>query len=123
MITFSNPRVEAVIENYPLGGSKRGPMKFWFERHPKRGQRICRQSTGKVKTATFALMGAIVDGSDGKTYVIQCNYSGFITVYASDFMCAPVIEDKRGHLGHTAFPDDSRFDELMTLIRQAQGLV
>lgn len=87
MISFSNPRTEAVFPDWPLGGAKRGECKFWVEFNPKRGYRFCRVTTGKPKTATFGGKGVIVDGSDGRTYLIQFAGSfDFISVKSSDFM-------------------------------------
>jgi hypothetical protein len=89
MITFSNPRLSATFSDWPLGGNKRGECKFWIETHPKRGHRFVRQTTGKPKTATYGGRGAIVDGSDGRTYLIQYAgaFVGFIKVWCHDFMC------------------------------------
>ena len=87
MVTFTNPRQEAIFSDWPLGGTKRGTIKFWIEEHPKRGYRFCRITTGKPKTATYGGKGAIVTGSDGRTYLIQ--FAGafdFISVKTHDFM-------------------------------------
>src|SRR5258708_1693573 len=88
MITFANPRLHAEFTDWPLGGSKRGSCKFWIE-HGRRGWRAGRQTTGKPKYHTYSGQAAIVDGSNGRTYLLQVAAGyGFISVYASDFMCA-----------------------------------
>jgi len=70
-----------------LGGSKRGTCKFWVEHNPKKGYRFCRVTTGKPKTATYGGRGAIVDGSDGRTYLIQfAGVYDFISVRTHDFL-------------------------------------
>lgn len=87
MIKFSNPRLQARIENYPLGGSKRGLCVFSVEYRRVKGYRFSRVTTGKPKTTTYGGKGAIVDGSDGRTYCIQHTACGsFINVWRSDFM-------------------------------------
>lgn len=87
-ITFSNPRLVAVIEDYPLGGSKRGRCTFEIEQG-KRGYRAKRTTTGKPKFATYAGKAAIVDGSDGRTYVLQhATPYDFIHIMRHDFMDA-----------------------------------
>lgn len=86
MITFSNPRSFATFPDWPLGGNKRGECKFWIESSPKKGHRFVRQTTGKPKTATYGGKGAIVDGSDGRTYLIQyCGSFPGIVIHSSDF--------------------------------------
>jgi hypothetical protein len=124
-VTFSNPRILAEFNDWHLGGSKRGTMKFSIEFNQKRGYRFVRQSidptTGKPskpKTETYGGKGAIVDGSDGKTYLIQfAGIYDFITIRRHDFMCAdPAI------IGgdHAVFPDkDERFPRLALLIKRA----
>lgn len=89
MITFSNPRTSATFPDWPLGLHKRGECKFWIETQPKRGHRFVRQTTGRPKMTSYGGKGVIVDGSDGRTYLIQYAgaYSGFIKIWASDFMC------------------------------------
>lgn len=89
MITFSNPRTVAEFPDWPMGGNKRGPCKFWVEWHAKRGWRVGRQTTGKPKFHTYSGQAAIVDGSDGRTYILQVAAGyGFIKVSRSDFMDA-----------------------------------
>lgn len=118
MITFSNPRLDTTIEDYPTGLGKRGPCRFWFESKAKKGHRICRQTTGKVKTATFGDKGCIVDGSDGRTYILQfAGQFDFINVMRSDFMRAG--DEVTGKIGGGIFPEDTRYEELKALILEA----
>lgn len=65
MKTYSNPRTEAVIENWP-SGSKRVQAIFTIENDPKRGQRATRTTTGATKKLTYASKMRIVDGDDGR---------------------------------------------------------
>lgn len=115
-LTFSNPRLVAEFDDWPSGRHK-VKCKFDFESHPKRGMRIRRTTThpngtwNNPKLDTFGGPGAIVDGSDGKTYVLQfASLRDFIYIKRSDFMQEAAV-----------FPRDHQFEELKTLIEQAQG--
>lgn len=112
MVTLSNPRLEAVIEDYPLGGNKRGRCVFKVENNPKRGNRVGRTTTGKTKYDVYGGATAIVDGSNGRTYILQdAGVYGFIKVKRSDFM------DATDTFGKSAvFPGDERYEELKALL-------
>lgn len=113
MITFSNPRLSATFNDWP-SGSKRVTCVFNIEHHPKRGYRVTRTTTGKPKTNTYGGRAAIVDGSDGRTYILQCaGMYDFIMVSASDFKNA-----RKDVLGFEApvWPRNEVFATLETLI-------
>jgi hypothetical protein len=119
VITFSNPRLHAEFTDWPLGGAKRGLCVFHIEHNPKRGYRFTRVTTGKPKTCTYGREGAIVDGSDGKTYLIQRAGSfNFISIYRHDFMSASF-----GTNGdHSIFPENTELFAIMdNLIIQANS--
>lgn len=119
MLNFSNPRLVAEFDDWPLGLRQRGYCKFHLEYNPKKGWRFVRQTTGKPKTATFGGKGAIVDGDDGRTYLIQ--FAGafdFINVWRSDFKC--VHPDLIGNNGGV-FPKDALYPVLRELIEQANA--
>lgn len=85
--TFSNPRLNATFTDWPLGGSKRGECTFTVEKHPRKGSRILRTTTGKPKASTYSTLCAIVDAEDGKTYLLHYNDkygSKSISIYQSD---------------------------------------
>lgn len=87
-VTFSNPRLRAEFGDWPLGGSKRGRCVFQVERS-KKGWRVGRTTTGNPKYTTFHGFTAIVDGSDGRTYILaSAKDFDFVQVYRSDFFCA-----------------------------------
>jgi hypothetical protein len=67
---YTNPRLEATIENWPSGRNT-VTAQFSVETHPKRGQRGVRVTTGKPKTLTFARQVRIVDGDDGRIYFAE----------------------------------------------------
>lgn len=119
MIKFSNPRLEATFNDWPLGGSKRGVCVFKAERAAKKGTRIGRQTTGKPKFTTYHPMMAIVDGSNGRTYMLGTTFYGFITIIRSDFMSPPESEIGGGH-GVFADSQPELHDELLGLIKEAQ---
>lgn len=83
---YSDPRLELVIEDYPLGGTKRGQCRFYVDKNPKRGARVGKVTTGKPSFTTFANRAAIVTGDDGRTYVLRdVKDYGFVDVSRSDF--------------------------------------
>jgi hypothetical protein len=81
-MTYSNPRMNATIENWP-SGSKRVTARFEIEQ-TKRGERAVRTTDGAPKKLTFAKMARIVDGSDGKTYIAELTMYGHISIMRGD---------------------------------------
>lgn len=118
MVKFSNPRLKATFTDWPLGSTKRGTC--IFEVHTeKRGVRVSRTTTGKPKYHTYGGKAAIVDGDDGKTYILQLTkpeYGPFISVSKSDFM----TPDRRDGIPSAVFPDEAMFPELLGLINAAE---
>lgn len=120
MLTFINPRLEAKFEDWPIGGSNRGQCVFKAECGGNKGWRVTRTTTDKngrwckPKADTYATRVAIVDGDDGKTYILK--YAGsydHITINRHDFMNAGEFKE------YYAAQGTPRFDELMALIVQA----
>ena len=83
MTTYSNPRMNAVIQNWP-SGAKRVTATFSIETHPTRGQRVMRTTNGAPKKLTYAKLMRIVDGDDGKIYIAVLSYWGHITIHRGD---------------------------------------
>lgn len=83
MFTLSNFRKQETIQDWPLGGSKRGPCVFTHEAN-NRGQRIVRTTTGKPKASTYYIRVCLVDGSDGKTHYIGYSIYNFLSVMSCD---------------------------------------
>jgi hypothetical protein len=83
MPKYSNPRMRAVIENWPHG-SQRVTATFSIEQHPTRGERAVRVTTGAPKKLTFARKMRIVDGDDGRTYIAELSVYGHITIMRGD---------------------------------------
>ena len=79
MTSYSNPRLDATIEDWP-SGSKRVKAIFTVERVAGRGERAIRTTTGAPKVRTYATKARIVDGDDGRTYVAELASYGFVTI-------------------------------------------
>ena len=90
-----------------------------MEYKPNKGWRFTRTTTGKPKTTTYGREGCIVDGEDGKTYLIQrAGAFNFINIFAHDFMSAHF-----GQNGDNAvFPESNPalFAELDAMIESVQ---
>ena len=84
MTSYSNPRRDATIEGWPLGGSRRGPAHFHVESDPRKGERVTRTTTGKPKFTTYATQARIVDGDDGRTYIARLTVYGHISIMQGD---------------------------------------
>lgn len=86
---FSNPRLTFETNDWPIGGNHRGSCKFSFEYKAGKGYRIVKQTTDKngkwckPKTTTYGGAAVIVDGDDGKTYILQDGMM-HVTVWRSD---------------------------------------
>ena len=68
MIQLSSPRDRAVIENWPSG--KHRVTALFESQTNKRGTRIRRTTTGKPKATNYYTAAVLVDGDDGRTYVL-----------------------------------------------------
>lgn len=75
LLTYSNPRLSAIIEGWPWGQKLRTQARFFIEAN-KRGQRAGRilvdPKSGRdcaPKFTTYSKAARIVDGSDGRTYI------------------------------------------------------
>ena len=89
MKTYFNPRNEVTIPNWPFG-RLRTTAQFSVEK-TRAGERVVRTTvdpkTGKPcapKKLAYAKIARIVDGSDGKTYLLMLTSSGFLNVFQSD---------------------------------------
>lgn len=117
MTQFSNPRLSAEFPDWPNGGFT-CQCKFAFEHHPSRGMRIVRTTTNKAggwckpKCDTYGGWGVIVDGADGKTYILQYAKHGYHHIYVKqhDFLHAECVH-----------PGSERFEYLKALIVQGNA--
>src|SRR5882672_4282353 len=86
---YSNPRMTAVIEGWPYGRFQT-TARFHIETNGNK-QRAVRitvdPKTGRdtaPKKLTYANKARIVDGDDGRTYIIEWSNWGFISVMKGD---------------------------------------
>jgi hypothetical protein len=110
MIAYSNPRLNAIIDNWPHG-AQRVTAIFSIERDPRRGERATRTTTGATKKLTFARKMRIVDGDDGRTYIAALTGYGHITIHRGDM--------KFHH--ETVFEREARYPELLALFELVEG--
>ena len=104
MTNYSNPRTYEAVANWP-SGNKTVTARFEIERHPQRGERAVRTTTGAPVKLTYARKMRIVDGDDGKTYIIALTDYGHITVKSGVM--------KYDH--ETLFERDPRYAEVRAL--------
>jgi hypothetical protein len=111
-LTYTNPRLRATIDNWPMGGNKRGTAFFSIEVKTGKGERGVRVTKtddspmpGKPKFLTFTRKARIVDGDDGKTYIAELSRYGFISIMQSNMQ----FEQESIHT------DAERYPALLTL--------
>lgn len=102
-LKYSNPRMSAVIENWP-SGRHRVTARFEIEQSP-RGERAVRTTDGAPKKLTYAKMARIVDGSDGRTYIAEYTSTGFISIMRGDMKLQQ----------ESVFPSDPRYAEVLEI--------
>lgn len=91
MITYSNPRKSYTTNDWPYGRQLRTTAKFVVEK-TKQGERIVRTTVNprngaenKPKKTAYSARCCIVDGSDGKTYILeQAKHFSFFTIMQSN---------------------------------------
>lgn len=116
MVQYSNPRLVAEINDWPIGGGNRGICKFEVEDGGKKGKRIVRTTTDKhgrwckPKKDTYAAAVCVVDGDDGKTYIMSTTMYGFVKISRADFMDHENVWEK----------DGERFKEMLALVAAAK---
>lgn len=113
MLTFSNPRLTAEFSDWPIGGKNRGQCKFAIE-DVNGKYRVIKQTTNKAgawckpKKTTFGGKAVIVDGDDGRTYVLQGSRMWqHIVIWRSDFMQEASVHESS---------DPTQYEHLMVLI-------
>lgn len=102
---YSNPRMEATIENWP-SGSKRVTAQFRIEQTPK-GERGVRTTTGKPKLLTYARKARIVDGEDGRVYIANLTEYGHISIFKGDMQYSQ----------EAIFENDPRYSEVLQFFK------
>jgi hypothetical protein len=110
--TYSNPRLSASIPEWPCG-RHRTTAYFVIEQHPTRGERGVRRTahplTGtlsKPKTLTYARLARIVDGSDGRIYILEAHKFG---------QGISVMQSNMQYQEDVVYPDESRYEAIKAL--------
>jgi len=107
--TLSNPRMEVIIEDWPIGRQR---CKAWFavESGP-RGERVSRRTENKTRTGwnapkhtTYATRARIVDGDDGRTYIVK-DIGSHISVMRGDMKFS----------AGSVWPDDPQYADVLSL--------
>lgn len=116
MKTYSNPRLDVTISDWPYG-QYRTTARFFIEQAPLGGkERAVRTTidpkTGKLsaqKKLTYARRMRIVDGSDMRTYILEDNVS-HITVMRGDMKFQEEV----------LFPGNERYPAVLTLFDEKE---
>jgi hypothetical protein len=111
---YTNPRMTVTIDGWPYGRDLRTTATFTIEQHPTRGERGTGTTVdpkngriSKPKTLTYASKARIVDGEDGRTYILELTASRtHLRVMMSDMQ----------HQLEAIFPDDPRYTDLVALL-------
>jgi hypothetical protein len=110
-VTFSNPRLSATVTDWPSGRHRTTAM-FEVEKHAARGERLVRTTLhpktgrpGNPKKLTYARRVRLVDGSDGRTYILE-RTSSYIQLRNSNLYS----------YGDPVFPEDPGYAELAALL-------
>lgn len=89
-LTYSNPRLSAVFEDWPHG-AHRTRATFTVESKDGKGQRAVRVTidpkTGREsapKTLTYGRQARIVDGDNNRTYLAMLTEFGHISIMRAD---------------------------------------
>ena len=115
MTTYTNPRTEAVIEDWPIG-QRRTTARFSVEHVAGKGERAVRvldnPKGGKAfapKKLTYASKMRIVDGDDGKTY---------IAALSAAYRMVVIWQSNMQFNHETIHHGDPRYAELIALFLQ-----
>lgn len=113
-MTYSNARTLAYFDDWP-NGRHRVKCRFDVEFDGKKGERVARATTNKYgqwnkpKRTTYANRCAIVDGDDGKTYVLQesRNFRQICVMQSNLQYCEETIHESS---------DPERYSDLVDLL-------
>jgi len=113
MLNYSNPRTEVHIDDWPYG-NERVDCKFYIEKG-KGKERAVRETmnpkTGRMnkpKKLTYARKVLFVDGSDGRTYIMQAVGFGY-----------SVMQGNMKYGQETISTDDCRYENIAKMFEEA----
>jgi len=114
-ITYSNPRKSALFHDWPWGSKFKTTCSFAIEQSQTHGERAVRvvfdpktNEPCAPKKLTFSVRQLIVDGDDGKTYILCKTIYGNISVMRSDMKFSHESIHER----------DERFPALMAMFAE-----
>lgn len=91
-MTYSNFTKSLRVEDWPMGGNRRGPCEFHVEGDNPKKTRIVKQTwdengrPNKPKKDVYGRYTGIATGDDGRTYFLQFSeYTNHISVHDSAF--------------------------------------
>ena len=105
-LTYSNPRLDFVVNDWPYGRQQRVKAHFYIEQKGDRERaiRVTENPKGRPnapKKLTFSKMARIVDGSDGRTYIARLSEYGHISIMQSNMK----LEQESIHQGDPRWAD------------------
>ncbi len=121
MVTYSNPRLRAEFDNWPFGRLQTTCI-FEVESNSK-GERVSRVTlnpkTGvwcKPKLSTYSSRCRIVDGDDGKTYILH-----YSKMYNLLMVEQSNLKTSFETLHASNWADKEKFNFLLSLLEQKLG--
>jgi hypothetical protein len=96
------------LRQWPTWGSKRVEARFYVERHATRGDRAVRVTTGAPKKLTYAWAVRIVDGDDGKTYILE---------YSAPYRHVTVMQSNMKYQHEVIHDSNPRYEALLDLLK------
>ena len=118
-LTFTKPRLSTMVPNCIVRDDT--PRRAWFyvTGRTNEGVRVARRISNLADTdwltptfTDFVDHACIVDGSDGKVYILtHSRHSTLVTILTSDM----------AHYIRAVFVGDDDYDDLAALITQAKG--
>jgi hypothetical protein len=110
---YSNPTMTLTVNDWPYG-QYRTTATFLVETHPTRGERGTRTTvdpktgrTSKPKVLTFGRHARIVQGDDGRTYILVAT-GGHLSVMQSNMQFQQ----------EAIFPSDARYGALLKMVTE-----
>lgn len=127
MLKFSNPRGLAEFNDWP-SGALRVKCRFEIENGGKKGYRVARTTTDKngrwckPKKSTYGGPTAIVDGDDGRTYILVLMMYGGIKIMAHDFLDAVIPGRPNGGACVWESSEPELYAELLGIIKDTKAM-
>jgi hypothetical protein len=114
MLKLSSPRREVVVEDWP-SGRHRVTASFQVEAKDRKGERVVRTTTdsigrvSKPKRTTYHLKIRLVDGDDGRVYVLGITEYGQVVLIPGTLKTAKYF-----------YPEDEEYGAYRALLESAK---